>query len=225
MTASPAIRIAPSVFSADFARLADQVREAEAAGADWIHIDVMDGHFVSSISFGVPIVESLRPVTRLPLDVHLMIEPVEPHLAAFARAGADLITVHVEATRQVRETLQRIQDLSVRAGLTLRPGTPESAVWPYLDAIDLLLVMTVEPGSAGQPFMPEMLPRIESLAQRIKASGRSIHLEADGGINLETAAAAVRAGAQVLVAGSAVFKAPTGIAAAVRDLRRAAEGL
>ena len=225
MTASHAIRIAPSVLSADFARLGDQVREAEAAGADWIHVDVMDGHFVPTISLGVPIVESLRPVTRLPLDVHLMIEPVEPHLAAFARAGADLITVHVEATQDVRGALEHIRELGVRAGLTLRPGTPEAAVWPYLDAIDLLLVMTVEPGEGGQPFMPEMLPRIESLARRIQAGDRSIDLEVDGGIGRECAADVVRAGARVLVAGSAVFRAPAGVAAAIRDLRRAARGV
>ncbi|MBM4436280.1 MAG: ribulose-phosphate 3-epimerase [Actinobacteria bacterium] len=213
------LRIAPSILSADFARLGQQVQEAESAGADWLHVDVMDGHFVPAITFGVPIVASLHAVTTLPLDVHLMIEPVEPHLEAFAAAGASVITVHVEAVRDVTAVVRRIRALGVRAGLTLRPGTAESAVLPYLADVDLVLVMTVEPGKGGQPFMPEMLPRVAALAQRIRAARLPVDLEVDGGIGPANAAAVVQAGADVLVAGSAIFRSRDGIAAALRDLR------
>ena len=221
MPAGP-IKIAPSILSADFARLGDDVRAAEAGGADWVHIDVMDGHFVPSISFGLPVIEAIRPLTRLPLDVHLMVDPVEPQLEPFVRAGADVLTVHVEVAADVRATLGRIRALGARAGLSLRPGTPESAVWPFLDDLDVLLVMTVEPGEGGQPFMPAMLPRIESLADRLRNVASDVDLEVDGGIGSATAAAAVQAGARVLVAGSAVFRAQQSIPDAIAALRRVA---
>ncbi len=218
------VLIAPSILSADFASLGSQVREAEAGGADWIHVDVMDGHFVPQISFGEPIVRALRPVTGLPLDVHLMIEPVDPHLETFAAAGADSITIHVEATPDPARTLRTIRDLGVRPGLTLRPGTPAWALWPYLDLADIVLVMTVEPGRGGQAFMPDMLPRIQQVAERLDALDGERWLQVDGGLNATTTGAAVTAGAQVIVAGSAVFGDAGGVAAAIDGLRGAAAG-
>jgi len=218
------VLIAPSILSADFASLGDQVREAEAGGADWIHVDVMDGHFVPQISFGEPIVRALRPVTELPLDIHLMIEPVDPHLEAFAEAGADSITVHVEATPDPAQTLRTIRDLGVRPGLTLRPGTPAWTLWPYLELAEIVLVMTVEPGRGGQAFMPEMLPRIEQVAQQLDALDGERWLQIDGGLNASTIGSAVNAGATVIVAGSAVFGDSDGVAAAINRLRAAGAG-
>ena len=215
------VRIAPSVLAADFAVLGEQVREAELAGADWFHIDVMDGHFVPAISFGTPVVEVIRGITSLPLDVHLMIESVDSQLEAFVLAGANSITVHVEAISDPAETLRAIRELGVRPGLTLRPETPVEAVLPYLDLVDILLVMTVEPGLGGQELLPEMLPRIELLSGRLRQmSGESI-LVVDGGVNELTIAQVVSAGAQVIVAGSAVFGSPDGIPAALARLRAA----
>ncbi|MDE2868866.1 MAG: ribulose-phosphate 3-epimerase [Chloroflexota bacterium] len=218
------VLIAPSILSADFASLGDQVREAEVGGADWIHVDVMDGHFVPQISFGEPIVRALRPVTKLPLDVHLMIEPVDPHLKTFAAAGADSITIHVEAAPDPARTLQAIRDLGVRPGLTLRPGTPVWALWPYLELADVVLVMTVEPGRGGQAFMPNMLPRIEQVAERLNALDGQRCLQVDGGLSSATIGPVVKAGAQVIVAGSAVFGESDGVATAIDRLRRAALG-
>ncbi len=218
------VLIAPSILSADFASLGDQVREAETGGADWIHVDVMDGHFVPQISFGEPIVRALRPVTELPLDIHLMIEPVDPQLRAFAEAGADSITVHVEATPDPAQTLRTIRDLGVRPGLTLRPGTPAWTLWPYLELAEIVLVMTVEPGRGGQAFMPEMLPRIEQVAQRLDALSGERWLQVDGGLNASTIGSAVNAGATVIVAGSAVFGDSDGVAAAINRLRTAGAG-
>ena len=215
------VLIAPSILSADFAMLGQQVREAEAGGADWIHVDVMDGHFVPQISFGEPIVRALRPVTSLPLDVHLMIEPVDSQLEAFAAAGADSITVHVEATPDPARTLRTIRDLGARPGLTLRPGTPAWALWPYLELAEIVLVMTVEPGLGGQAFMPEMLPRIEQVAERLDALGGERWLQVDGGLNAATVGLAAKAGAQVIVAGSAVFGDSAGVGAAISRLREA----
>jgi len=210
------VRIAPSILSADFAVLGQQVREAEAAGADWIHIDVMDGHFVPTISFGVPIVSSLRRITSLPLDVHLMIDPVDAHIKTFADAGADSITVHVEATENPARTLDTIRKCGVRPGLTLRPGTPESSVLPYLEIVDVLLVMTVEPGLAGQKFIPSMLSRIARLSEIFHAHSGERFLAVDGGLNQSTIESAVDVGAQVIVAGSSIFSAPDGIASAIK---------
>ncbi len=216
------VLIAPSILAANFAFLGAQVREAQAAGADWIHVDVMDGHFVPAITIGAPVVRDLRAVTDLPLDVHLMIEPVDPHLEAFAAAGADSITVQVEAAPDPARTLRTIRRLGVRPGLTLRPGTPEAAVRPYLELADVVLVMTVEPGRGGQPFMAEMLPRVASLARRLEALGGGRVLQVDGGIDAATIGPAVAAGATSVVAGSAVFGASDGVAAAIARLRAAA---
>lgn len=218
------VLIAPSILSADFARLGRQVGEAEAGGADWIHVDVMDGHFVPQISFGEPIVRALRPVTTLPLDVHLMIEPVDPQLEAFAAAGADSITVHVEATPDPARTLRTIRDLGARPGLTLRPGTPAWTLWPYLELAEIVLVMTVEPGRSGQAFMPDMLPRIEQVAARLDELGGKRWLQVDGGLNAATIGPAVNAGADVIVAGSAVFGDPEGVGASIGRLRATAAG-
>jgi ribulose-phosphate 3-epimerase len=200
------IRVAPSILAADFAKLGEEVRALEAAGADYIHIDVMDGHFVPNLTIGPQVVRALRPHTTLPFDVHLMIAPVDPLLPAFADAGADILTVHPEAGPHTHRSLQLIKSLGKKAGISLNPATPAGAAEPLLDQVDLLLVMSVNPGFGGQSFIPGALAKLAALRDMIDASGRAIDLEVDGGLNFETAPEAVAAGADLLVAGTATFK-------------------
>ncbi|MGL4295481.1 MAG: ribulose-phosphate 3-epimerase [Aestuariivirga sp.] len=214
--------IAPSILAADFARLGDEVRAIDAAGADWIHIDVMDGHFVPNISFGTPIMQSIRGVTKKPFDVHLMIAPVDPYLESFARAGADIITVHAEAGPHLDRTLQAIRAMGKKAGVSLNPATPTSVLRHVLDRLDLILVMSVNPGFGGQAFIPAMLDKISELREMTR--GRNIDIEVDGGIGVENAGEIVRAGANALVAGSSIFKTQD-YAAAIKSIRMAATGV
>ena len=214
--------IAPSILAADFAKLGEEARAVQAAGADWLHVDVMDGHFVPNITIGPEVVKAIRPHVSIPLDVHLMISPADPYLEAFREAGADIMSVHPEAGPHLGRTLQRIRELGAKAGVVLNPATPVEMVEWEIEEIDLVLVMSVNPGFGGQSFIRSQLKKIERLRAMVDASGRDITIEVDGGVTPETAALCLKAGADALVAGTAVFKGgPAAYAANIAALRGA----
>lgn len=218
---SETIKIAPSILSADFTRLGEQIREAERAGADLIHVDVMDGRFVPNLTMGPLVIEAARRSTRLPLDVHLMMVEPDHMLKAFAEAGSDVISVHVEACLHLNRTLQEIRRLGCRAGVALSPHTPAGALSEVMHLVDVILILSVNPGFGGQAFLPEVLPKTRQLRQMIAATGREIDLEIDGGVNTQTAATCVEAGVNVLIAGSAVFNSTFSVQAGMDALRAA----
>jgi ribulose-phosphate 3-epimerase len=219
------VRISPSILSADFARLADAVAEAEAGGADWIHVDVMDGHFVPNITIGVPVVAALRRVTKLPLDVHLMIEQPERYVDAFVEAGADWLTVHQEASVHLHRTVERIRQLGAKPGVSINPATPAAALSEILPYVDLVLVMSVNPGFGGQKFIPTSTAKIAAIRRELDERGLwPIELEVDGGISEKTAGDVIAAGATVLVAGAAIFNSQGTVGANIDRLRQAAQG-
>jgi ribulose-phosphate 3-epimerase len=213
--------IAPSILNADFARLGDQITEVERHGADWLHIDVMDGHFVPNLSMGPQVLAACRRVSNLPLDVHLMIENPERYLGVFAEEGADHITVHEEACPELGSTLEQIHKLGCQAGVSIKPQTPISAIDHVLDAADIVLVMSVEPGFGGQAFMPEVLPKVSELRAKLDALDSQARIEIDGGVDAETLPPALEAGVDVFVVGNAVFNHPDGIAASMQGLQEA----
>ncbi|WP_203332594.1 ribulose-phosphate 3-epimerase [Planococcus beigongshangi] len=216
------IKIAPSILAADFSKLGEEVMEVEKAGADWIHIDVMDGHFVPNISFGAVVMDAIRPLTKLPFDVHLMIENADRYIEDFAKAGADYITVHVEASPHLHRSIQLIRSFGVKPGVVLNPHTPVESILPILEDIDLVLFMTVNPGFGGQKFISSVLPKVEQLSKIIKEKGLDVDIEIDGGINEETIADCVKAGANVFVAGSAIY-GKEDRAAALQRIKKAGE--
>lgn len=220
MTKNAPLLVAPSILSADFARLGEEVAAIDAAGADWIHLDVMDGHFVPNISFGPAVIKALRSHSRLPFDVHLMIEPCDPYLQAFAEAGADHIVIHIEGGPHVHRSLQTIRALGKKAGVAICPATPASALSEILDLVDIVLVMTVNPGFGGQKFLQSQLGKIREIRSMIEKSGRAIRIGVDGGVDRDTAPMAIEAGADFLVAGSAVY-GQDDYAAAISALRSA----
>jgi len=213
------IKLAPSILSADFSRLGEQVIEVTKAGADYIHIDVMDGHFVPNITVGAPIVAALRPLTSLPLDVHLMIEHPEQYINQFAEAGADIITVHEEVCPHLHRAVQQIKDSGIKAGVALNPATPLNLIDEILTSVNLVLLMTVNPGFGGQSFIPQMLDKINRLRKMLDQKGLDVELEVDGGITAENALKIVEAGARVLVAGTAIFNTRESIAKALRKIK------
>ncbi|MFP3322139.1 ribulose-phosphate 3-epimerase [Planococcus sp. SIMBA_160] len=217
------IKIAPSILAADFAKLGQEVQEVEKAGADWIHIDVMDGHFVPNITMGPIVVDALRPLTELPLDVHLMIENADRYIEDFAKAGADYITVHVEACPHLHRTIQLIRSFGVKPGVVLNPHTPIETIQHVLEDIDLVLFMTVNPGFGGQKFIHSVVPKVEALSQLINDKGLSVEIQIDGGINEETIVPCAKAGANVFVAGSAIF-GKQDRAQALQAIKKAGQG-
>lgn len=221
MGRSKNIKLAPSILSADFSRLGEQVAEVTEAGADYIHIDVMDGNFVPNITIGAPVVAALRPWTHLPLDVHLMIERPELHIADFARAGADIITVHVEVCPHLHRVIEMVKSFGIKAGVSLNPGTPLESLREVLSVVDLVLVMTVDPGFGGQSMIKGMVGKLARLRRWLDDGGFMAELEADGGINLDTALEVVGAGADILVAGAAIFNSGKSVAAALQEMKKA----
>ena len=219
MASSPQVKLAPSILSADFGRLGEQVAEATKAGADYIHIDVMDGHFVPQITIGAPVVTAIRKWTNLPLDVHLMIEAPEHQINQFADAGADIITVHIEVCPHIHRVVQTIKELGVKAGVALNPGTPTDTLEGVISSLDLVLVMTVNPGFGGQAFIEDMLDKVAHLRAELDRKGLATELEVDGGINAEVAPRVVKAGARVLVAGAAVFSSGQTVKEALEKIR------
>ncbi len=222
---SGTIKIAPSILSADFARLGEQVAEAEAAGADYIHVDVMDGHFVPNLTVGPVVVEALRARTKLPLDVHLMVTEPERVIAEFAEAGADILTLHAEATPHLHRAVQSIKERGVKAGISLNPSTPVAAIEEMLPSLDLILVMSVNPGFGGQSFIEAVLPKVAKLRRLLDEGGYGAELEVDGGVNEATAPSVVQAGGRVLVAGSAIFNQRESVAEAIARLRASVDGV